>query len=102
MHPARRLWQYLAIVFGRVRPRLAGGDSAALPIPAAVVMATGTLHTRGDDVASGSAAAGGQQLGSVWGMARSRPTVADWLHREALAHRELAQAATSPPMISGR
>lgn len=102
MQPTRKLWRWLAIVF-----LLSFGVLGAVgvqiylekpPIPAAVVAEDGeVLFAEGQVMAGQQAwlAAGGQQLGTVWGHGSyvAPDWSADWLHREAVALREgLAQA----------
>jgi nitric oxide reductase subunit B len=67
---------------------------AAPPIPAAVQTPDSAKLFTGDDVRHGQQAwlaAGGQQLGTVWGHGSyvAPDWSADWLHREAVALREL-------------
>ena len=98
MHATRKLWTWLAIicvlsfaVLGWV-----GTDIylKAPPIPQKVVSASGDLIFTADQVQQGQQAwlsAGGQQLGTVWGHGSylAPDWSADWLHREALALREI-------------
>jgi len=98
MHATRKLWTWLAIicvlsfaVLGWV-----GTDIylKAPPIPQKVVSARGDLIFTADQVQQGQQAwlsAGGQQLGTVWGHGSylAPDWSADWLHREALALREI-------------
>lgn len=98
MYATRRLWQTLAVVFvlsfavlGWVGREI---YLAAPPIPATVVSDDGTVLFTGQQIRRGQQAwlaAGGQQLGSVWGHGSylAPDWSADWLHREALALREL-------------
>jgi len=97
MQPTRRLWQWLGLVFILSFAALGwiGREiyQAAPPIPSAVVDSNGAVLFTGDDVQRGQRAwraAGGQQLGSVWGHGSyvAPDWSADWLHREALALRD--------------
>src|SRR5262245_61991794 len=98
MEPTRRLWIQLGIVFVISFAALGWLGRqiylAAPPIPTAVVTAEGrTLYTA-DEIRDGQRAwlaAGGQQLGTVWGHGSyvAPDWSADWLHREALALREI-------------
>ncbi len=102
MHPTRTLWRWLAIIFllsfavlGWVGREI---YLAAPPIPDQVVSQSGERLFTGDQIQRGQEAwraAGGQQLGSVWGHGSyiAPDWSADWLHREALALRD-AQAQT--------
>ena len=107
-HP--RLWRWLGLVFV-----LSFGALGFLgwQIPKAVVTSDGdTLYT-GEQIRRGQQAwlaAGGQQLGTVWGHGSyvAPDWSADWLHREALALRAMraakasngAAAATDPAAAS--
>ncbi len=98
MHATRKLWTWLAVicvlsfaVLGWV-----GTDIyvKAPPIPQQVLSAKGDVLFSGEQIQRGQEAwlsAGGQQLGSVWGHGSylAPDWSADWLHREALALREL-------------
>ena len=98
MHSTRKLWSWLAAicvlsfaVLGWV-----GTDIyvKAPPIPQQVVSARGVVVFTGEQIQHGQEAwlsAGGQQLGSVWGHGSylAPDWSADWLHREALALREI-------------
>jgi len=97
MQPTRKLWQILAAVFVLSFAVLAwvGREIyvAAPPIPAKVVAADGSVLFTGEAVRRGQQvwlAAGGQQLGSVWGHGSyvAPDWSADWLHREAVGLRE--------------
>ncbi|MFZ5512064.1 MAG: nitric-oxide reductase large subunit [Pseudomonadota bacterium] len=102
MHPTRALWRWLAIIFllsfavlGWVGREI---YLAAPPIPDQVVSQSGERLFTGEQIQRGQEAwraAGGQQLGSVWGHGSyiAPDWSADWLHREALALRD-AQAQT--------
>jgi len=98
MQTSRKLWQLLGIVFllsfgvlGWVGREI---YVAAPPIPQSVVTADGGTVFTGDEIRRGQRvwlAAGGQQLGSVWGHGSyvAPDWSADWLHREAVAFRDL-------------
>ncbi|MCL4721672.1 MAG: nitric-oxide reductase large subunit, partial [Gammaproteobacteria bacterium] len=98
MQPTRRLWQLLALVFVLSFAVLGwmGREIylAAPPIPQAVVLDDGSTLFTAADIRRGQQvwlAAGGQQLGSVWGHGGyvAPDWSADWLHREVLELREL-------------
>ncbi len=98
MRPTRKLWQWLGVVFVLSFAALGwlGREIylAAPPIPAAVQTPDSAKLFTGDDVRHGQQAwlaAGGQQLGTVWGHGSyvAPDWSADWLHREAVALREL-------------
>ncbi|HET8877707.1 MAG TPA: nitric-oxide reductase large subunit [Casimicrobiaceae bacterium] len=98
MKPNRKMWQWLGVVFVVSFAALGwlGREIylAAPPIPNAVVTFDGATLYTGDDVQRGQQAwlaAGGQQLGTVWGHGSyvAPDWSADWLHREAVALREL-------------
>ncbi|HEX4926871.1 MAG TPA: nitric-oxide reductase large subunit, partial [Burkholderiales bacterium] len=94
----RRLWIGLALVFFLSFAALGwiGREIylAAPPVPEAVTTTDGrTLYT-GEQIQDGQRAwraAGGQQLGTVWGHGSyvAPDWSADWLHREALAYRDI-------------
>ncbi len=98
MQPTRKLWRWLGIIFV-----LSFGVLGYLgyeiylqapPIPKAVVTEDGdTLFGEGQVMAGQQAwlSAGGQQLGTVWGHGSyvAPDWSADWLHREAVAYREV-------------
>jgi nitric oxide reductase subunit B len=94
----RNLWVGLAIVFCLSFAALGWIGRqiylAAPPIPESIRTPAGrTLYT-GEQIRDGQRAwlaAGGQQLGSVWGHGAyvAPDWSADWLHREALAYRSL-------------
>ncbi len=97
MHPNRRLWQVLATVcvLSFAVLGLVGREIylSAPPIPTTVATADGSVVFTGEQVQRGQQvwlAAGGQQLGSVWGHGGylAPDWSADWLHREALALRD--------------
>ncbi|WP_308419521.1 nitric-oxide reductase large subunit [Chitinimonas koreensis] len=97
MKASRRLWRALAVIFllsfavlGWIGREI---YLAAPPIPARVVDADGQTLFSGEQIQRGQEAwlaAGGQQLGSVWGHGSyiAPDWSADWLHREALALRD--------------
>lgn len=98
MHATRKLWTWLAVICVLSFAVLGWVGSeiwlAAPPIPKAVVSADGgTLYREGqvDEGQQAWLAAGGQQVGSVWGHGSylAPDWSADWLHREALALREI-------------
>ena len=98
MHATRKLWTWLAAicvlsfaVLGWVGTNI---YVKAPPIPQQVVSAKGEVLFSGEQIQHGQEAwlsAGGQQLGSVWGHGSylAPDWSADWLHREALALREI-------------
>jgi len=98
MHATRKLWTWLAIicvlsfaVLGWVGTEI---YVKAPPIPKQVISTEGNALFSGEQVQRGQSAwlaAGGQQLGSVWGHGSyvAPDWSADWLHREALALREI-------------
>jgi nitric oxide reductase subunit B len=98
MKSTRKLWTWLAIicvlsfaVLGWVGTEI---YVKAPPIPQKVVSANGDVLYTADQVQHGQQAwlsAGGQQLGSVWGHGSylAPDWSADWLHREALALRDI-------------
>jgi nitric oxide reductase subunit B len=98
MQQNRRLWLGLAIVFVLSFAALGwlGREIylAAPPIPDAVRTADGETLYSGEQIRDGQRAwraAGGQQLGTVWGHGSyvAPDWSADWLHREAVAYRDL-------------
>jgi len=104
MEPTRRLWRGLAIVFALSFAVLGwlGREIylAAPPIPKVVVTGDGRTLFTGEDIDHGQRAwlsAGGQQLGTVWGHGSyvAPDWSADWLHREALALRDVYAARSS-------
>ncbi|MCP5202142.1 MAG: nitric-oxide reductase large subunit [Gammaproteobacteria bacterium] len=107
MQPTRRLWTGLGIVFVLSFAVLGwiGREIylAAPPIPSAVVTSDGTTLFTADDIRRGQQvwlAAGGQQLGTVWGHGSyvAPDWSADWLHREAS---ELAARYTKDAYATG-
>jgi nitric oxide reductase subunit B len=97
MQPTKKLWQGLAIVFVLSFAVLGwlGREIylAAPPIPTVKTIAGDTLYTA-SEIQEGQRAwlaAGGQQLGSVWGHGSyvAPDWSADWLHREATAYRDV-------------
>jgi nitric oxide reductase subunit B len=98
MHATRRLWIWLAAICVLSFAALGWVGTeiyvSAPPIPRQVVSNKGeTLFAEGSVQRGQEAwlAAGGQQLGSVWGHGSylAPDWSADWLHREAVALREL-------------
>lgn len=98
MHATRKLWTWLAVICVLSFAVLGWVGSeiwlAAPPIPKQVVSADGSTLYREGQVDQGQQAwlaAGGQQVGSVWGHGSyvAPDWSADWLHREALALREI-------------
>ena len=98
MQATRRLWRWLGLVcllsFGALGYLGWEIYLQAPPIPKAVLTSDGrTLYTH-DDIIHGQQAwlaAGGQQLGTVWGHGSyvAPDWSADWLHREALELRAI-------------
>ena len=98
MHATRKLWTWLAVicvlsfaVLGWVGTEI---YLTAPPIPKQVVSTKGAVLFSPGQVQRGQEAwlaAGGQQLGSVWGHGSyvAPDWSADWLHREALALRTI-------------
>ena len=98
MHATRKLWTWLAVicvlsfaVLGWVGTEI---YVKAPPIPKQVVSTGGNVVFSAEQVQRGQnawLAAGGQQLGTVWGHGSylAPDWSADWLHREALALREI-------------
>ncbi|HEX8613567.1 MAG TPA: nitric-oxide reductase large subunit [Telluria sp.] len=98
MHASRKLWTWLAVicvlsfaVLGWVGTEI---YLSAPPIPQQVTSRQGEVLFSEGQVQRGQQAwlsAGGQQLGSVWGHGSyiAPDWSADWLHREALALREI-------------
>ncbi len=98
MHASRKLWTWLAIicvlsfaVLGWVGTEI---YVAAPPIPKQVISSNGDVLFSEGQVDRGQQAwrsAGGQQVGSVWGHGSylAPDWSADWLHREAIALRDL-------------
>ena len=98
MHPTRKLWLGLGLVFVLSFAALGwlGREIylAAPPIPDLVRTHSGDILYSGAQVRDGQRAwraAGGQQLGSVWGHGAyvAPDWSADWLHREAVAYRDV-------------
>ena len=101
MKPNAKLWRGLAIVFFLSFAVLGwiGREIylAAPPIPKAVVTVDGRIVYTAQDIQYGQRAwlsAGGQQLGTVWGHGSyvAPDWSADWLHREAVALRDVLAA----------
>jgi len=98
MQATRKLWQGLALVFfASFAVLLWLGREIYLskpPIPDAVMTQAGATLYTGDEIRNGQRAwlaAGGQQLGTVWGHGSyvAPDWSADWLHREAVAYRDI-------------
>jgi nitric oxide reductase subunit B len=98
MQSTRKLWLGLAVVFFLSFAALGwlGREIylAAPPIPDIVRTQSGATLYTGEQVQNGQRAwraAGGQQLGSVWGHGAyvAPDWSADWLHREAVAYRDI-------------
>jgi nitric oxide reductase subunit B len=98
MHATRKLWTWLAVICALSFAVLGWVGTeiylTAPPIPKHVVSSKGTVLFSPGQVQRGQEAwlsAGGQQLGSVWGHGSyvAPDWSADWLHREALALREV-------------
>jgi nitric oxide reductase subunit B len=96
MHATRKLWTWLAVICALSFAILGWVGTEiyvkAPPIPDQVVSTQGNVIFTGDQIRRGQQAwlaAGGQQLGSVWGHGSylAPDWSADWLHREALALR---------------
>ncbi|MCG2586707.1 nitric-oxide reductase large subunit [Massilia sp. TS11] len=94
MHATRKLWTWLAIIciLSFTALGLVGREIylKAPPIPQSIQTASGAVLYTGDQIRRGQQAwlaAGGQQLGTVWGHGSyvAPDWSADWLHREALA-----------------
>ena len=101
MYRSRRLWWSLAFVFFASFAALGylGREIylSAPPIPGAVRAEDGTTLYTGDEVQAGQQAwlaAGGQQVGTVWGHGAyvAPDWSADWLHREAVELRDILAA----------
>jgi nitric oxide reductase subunit B len=107
MKSTRNLWRWLGVIFVLSFATLGwiGREIyvAAPPIPRAVLTAAGVPLYTGGQIQAGQQAwftAGGQQLGTVWGHGSyvAPDWSADWLHREALALRDvLARQASGQP-----
>ncbi|MBY0558122.1 MAG: nitric-oxide reductase large subunit, partial [Burkholderiaceae bacterium] len=98
MHATRKLWTWLGLICALSFAVLGwvGAEIylAAPPIPKQVISADGSQLFGEGEVDRGQQAwlsAGGQQLGTVWGHGSyvAPDWSADWLHREAIALREL-------------
>lgn len=98
MNSTQRLWRCLALVFvlsfgalGYLGYQI---YLSAPPIPKSVVTTDGETVFTGEQIQRGQQAwlaAGGQQLGTVWGHGSyvAPDWSADWLHREAVALRDI-------------
>lgn len=100
-----RLWRWLGLIcvlsFGALGYLGWEIYLSAPPIPKAVVSQDGEVLYTGEQVQLGQQAwmsAGGQQLGTVWGHGSyvAPDWSADWLHREAVALREVRARQQSP------
>ncbi|MYN45649.1 nitric-oxide reductase large subunit [Pseudoduganella sp. FT93W] len=98
MHATRKLWTWLGLICALSFAVLGwvGAEIylAAPPIPKQIISADGSQLFGEGEVDRGQQAwlsAGGQQLGTVWGHGSyvAPDWSADWLHREAVALREL-------------
>ncbi|MGE5385513.1 MAG: nitric-oxide reductase large subunit [Betaproteobacteria bacterium] len=98
MQATRKLWTWLAIICAISFSILGWVGTeiyvAAPPIAKKVISSNGEVIFSGDQMQDGQRAwlaAGGQQVGSVWGHGSylAPDWSADWLHREALALREI-------------
>lgn len=98
MHATRKLWTWLGIICLLSFSTLlwVGGEiyQAAPPIPEQVVNTKGDVLFTAQQTRYGQQAwraAGGQQLGSVWGHGSylAPDWSADWLHREAVTLRDI-------------
>ena len=98
MHATRKLWSWLAVICVLSFSVLGWTGTeiylSAPPIPKQVASSNGDVLFAEGQVTHGQQAwlsAGGQQLGSVWGHGSylAPDWSADWLHREALALREV-------------
>src|SRR5512139_1061894 len=98
MKATRKLWTWLAIICVLSFAALGWVGTEiylkAPPIPQRVVSASGDPIFTAEQIQHGQQAwlsAGGQQMGSVWGHGSylAPDWSADWLHREALALREI-------------
>src|SRR5512143_2010068 len=107
MKATRKLWTWLAIICVLSFAALGWVGTEiylkAPPIPQKVVSVSGELIFTADQIQQGQQAwlsAGGQQMGTVWGHGSylAPDWSADWLHREALALREIwAQRESGKP-----
>jgi len=98
MHPTRKLWTWLGIICALSFAVLGWVGTeiylTAPPIPKQVLSVDGSVLFDEGQVVRGQQAwlsAGGQQLGTVWGHGSyvAPDWSADWLHREALALRDI-------------
>ena len=109
-----RLWRWLGLIFvlsfgalGYLGRQI---YLAAPPIPHAVVTTAGTVLFTGEQIERGQQAwlaAGGQQLGTVWGHGSyvAPDWSADWLHREATALQSIhtqQQFGTTAPLTASQ
>ncbi|MEO6281691.1 nitric-oxide reductase large subunit [Roseateles sp.] len=105
MRNNNRLWRWLGLIFVLSFGALGylGWQIylTAPPIPKAVVTTDGEVLFTGEQVQLGQQAwlsAGGQQLGTVWGHGSyvAPDWSADWLHREAVALKQLRTLEQAP------
>lgn len=109
-----RLWRWLGLIFvlsfgalGYLGRQI---YLAAPPIPQAVVTTAGNVLFTGEQIQRGQQAwlaAGGQQLGTVWGHGSyvAPDWSADWLHREATALQNIRtqqQYGTTAPLTASQ
>src|SRR5436853_5395157 len=101
MNSTHRLWRWLGLIFVLSFGALGylGWQIylSAPPIPKAVTTADGEVLFTGEQIQYGQQAwmaAGGQQLGTVWGHGSyvAPDWSADWLHRETVTLRNLREA----------
>src|SRR6478609_3951788 len=114
MNSTRRLWRWLGLIFVLSFGALGylGWQIylTAPPIPKSVATTEGDVLFTGEQVQRGQQAwmaAGGQQLGTVWGHGSyvAPDWSADWLHREATALQALRleqRVGTAEPTIEDR
>src|SRR5215471_18672143 len=102
MNANNRLWRWLGLIcvlsFGALGYLGWQIYLSAPPIPAAVVTTAGDVIFTGEQIQRGQQAwlaAGGQQLGTVWGHGSyvAPDWSADWLHREATTLQAILAAA---------
>ena len=105
-NPTHRLWRWLGLIFVLSFGALGylGWQIylTAPPIPKPVVSADGEVLFTGEQIQHGQQAwlaAGGQQLGTVWGHGSyvAPDWSADWLHREAVALQAIRAPSSARP-----
>jgi nitric oxide reductase subunit B len=110
MKSTRRLWRWLGLIcvlsFGALGYLGWQIYLSAPPIPSSVVAADGAVLFTGEQIRRGQRAwlaAGGQQLGTVWGHGSyvAPDWSADWLHREATALQALRAAQFRSAAVAG-